>query len=196
MKRIYHHFMDWEEIGAGMWSNVHASEVMGLLAMAVDFTGDAERYGAAMLRVIVEWPLSCQHNLTDININRKAWIGHAAACLAIGCPEHITRMAWGKLSQRQQDAANAKAQEAIDQWTAQHEATNSSLRAAMGTPGLSGRNPGLCAPSVGSAEQGAVLSAHLPGDSTERCGFDLLGLFTPQDGRLHDAQADRAGRAP
>ncbi len=120
MKRIWHHYQKWEEYHAGMWGNVSAQDSLKLLADAIKFTGDADLYGSFMRRVIKEWPISCEHNLTETGQNRKAWIGHAAACLAIKCPEHITREAWGHLSQDQQDRANDKAQEAIEAWESAH----------------------------------------------------------------------------
>lgn len=116
MKRIWHHYKKWEEVGAGMWDGASAEESRGHLSRAIKFTGDAKLYGSYMRRVIVEWPFSCEHNLTDIGQNRKAWIGHAATALAIGCPEHITRQAWGHLSKQQQDDANEQAQAAIEEW--------------------------------------------------------------------------------
>lgn len=120
MKRIYHPYWNWEEYKAGMWRNVSALKAVSFLSAAVKFTGDAELYGSFMVRVANEWPISCEHNLTDISQNRRAWIGHAAACLAIGVPEHITRAAWGRLTQNQQDEANAKADEAIRYWELNH----------------------------------------------------------------------------
>lgn len=120
MKRIWHHYERWEEVGAGMWASIPAHEARKHLKDAISFTGDAKLYGSFMRRVIAEWPISCEHNLTDLGQNRKAWIGHAATALAIGCPEHITREAWGKLTQQQQDEANAQAQEAIEAWESAH----------------------------------------------------------------------------
>ena len=73
-----------------------------------------------MLKVIEKWPYSCEHNLTDTSQNRKAWIGHAACALALGCPEDITRAAWAKLSDDQQNKANQKAQDAINIWVEKH----------------------------------------------------------------------------
>lgn len=69
-----------------------------------------------MLRVLPAWPISCEHNLTDLAQNRRAWIGHAACCLELACSEDVTREAWGHLTQGQRDAANAKASEAIATW--------------------------------------------------------------------------------
>ncbi len=121
MIRIYHHHEKWEEFHAGMWRSVSLEEKDSLLKKAVAFTGDADLYGSFMLRVIEEWPYSCEHNLTCEEMNRQAWIGHAATCLAIGCPEDITRLAWHQLSKDQQDRANLKADEAIRKWEEKHQ---------------------------------------------------------------------------
>jgi len=116
VKRVWHPYTSWEEVGAGMWRQVAGSERERLLAEAVAFTGDAEKYGTAMMAVINAWPLSCEHNLTDLGQNRRAWLGHAACCLAIGCPEDVTREAWGHLSEEQRIAADRKALAAILAW--------------------------------------------------------------------------------
>lgn len=120
MRRIYHPWDRWEEHKHGMWRIVHGEERERLLAKAVEFTGDAELYGRWMMRVIEEWPYSCEHNLTCEEMNRQAWVGHAATCLAIGCPEDITRLAWHRLTQNQQDRANLKADAAIAAWERRH----------------------------------------------------------------------------
>jgi hypothetical protein len=114
MKRVYHPYWTWEDIG--MWRDVSREEHKRLLVVAVEFTGDAEAYGAAMLRVITEMPIACEHNLTELAMNRQAWIGHAAAYLARGCPEYVTREAWGILTDQQRVEADAKAAHAIREW--------------------------------------------------------------------------------
>lgn len=116
MKRIYHHYKKLEEFYAGMWKTILGEEREILIKKAVEFTGNAELYGSFMLRIIKEWPLSCEHNLSCDAMNRQAWIGHAACCLALGCPEDITRVAWHHLIQEQQDRANARADFAISEW--------------------------------------------------------------------------------
>ena len=133
MKRIYHQYTLWEEVDHRMWSSLSSKESAEMLKRAIEFTGNAELYGSYMLRVVAEWPFSCENSLTDKNINRQAWIGHAACALAIGCPEHITRKAWAFLSQQQQDDANSAAAAAIKEWEKQHEAKDSSVRSAVGT---------------------------------------------------------------
>ena len=118
MKRIYHPYTRWEEVPAGLWRKRSADEEARLLQEAIVFTGNAALYGRWMRRVTKRWRYSCEHNLTDLSMNRKAWLGHAACCMAIGCPEHITRSAWWRLSREQQDAANLQAERAIAAWEA------------------------------------------------------------------------------
>jgi hypothetical protein len=116
VKQKYYSYDKWEDYVNGMWRKVPLSEESKYLDEAIRFTGNAEEYGSYMLLVAKEWPISCEHNLTDISQNRKAWIGHAACCLAIKCPEYITRQAWGYLTKQQQDEANNKADIAISWW--------------------------------------------------------------------------------
>lgn len=116
MDQIYHHYSKWEDYNAGMWKKPTKEDERKYLEMAIKFTGDAELYGEWMLKVLDAWPIACEHNLSDVGQNRKAWLGHAAVCLSFGCPEAITRQAWGHLTQEQQDKANYKASEAIRKW--------------------------------------------------------------------------------
>jgi len=113
MKQLFHHYTLWEDFNAGMWNKVTKLQEDEMVKIAVEFTGNAVKYGSAMIRVIDEWPVTCEHNLTDLNQNRRAFIGHCAVCLQLGIPEYITRIAWHKLSQKQQDEANAMADNAI-----------------------------------------------------------------------------------
>lgn len=105
----------WEEIKYNMWGSVeNRSEA---LLSAIEFTGQHELYGHYMLRVIREWPNSCENALTDYTLNRKAWLGHAACALALKIPEDIVRAAWSKLSDEQRLLANKQAERAIRIWT-------------------------------------------------------------------------------
>jgi hypothetical protein len=112
--RVYHPVSLWEEVGYNMWGDVADSACF--LERAISFTGDHELYGNYMLQVALNWRYSCENALTDYSLNRKAWIGHAACALAIGCPEDITRKAWGFLTNEQRALANAQAESAIRVW--------------------------------------------------------------------------------
>ena len=114
IKRVYHPYWQWEEVKYNMWGAV--DNKFEALEWAIEFTGDAEKYGEWMLKVVDDWHYSCQHNLSNKTQNRKAWIGHAACAYANKCPEDIVRKAWSYLTEQQQIDANQKALEAIAIW--------------------------------------------------------------------------------
>ena len=114
LKRVYHPYCDWEELDHNMWGVVENRKKY--LSKAKEFTADHKLYGRFMMRVVREWPVSCENALTDYSLNRKAWIGHAACALALECPEDIVREAWGYLNYEQQLLANKEAERAIQAW--------------------------------------------------------------------------------
>jgi hypothetical protein len=118
---IWHPWHLWEEVKHNMWGAVRDRKEW--LQKAIAFTGDHKLYGRWMLKVADAWKHSCEHNLTKLDTNRKAWIGHAAVAMAIQCPEDIVREAWGYLTEEQQAQANKRAQEAIDYWERQNGKT-------------------------------------------------------------------------
>lgn len=120
MKRIWHPYHRWEDYLAGVWRKLPSGEEPAMLAKAIEFTGNHELYGSYMRMVAEEWPVSCEHNLTETSMNRGAWIGHAAAYMAIGTPEYITRRAWWMLTQEQRDLADKEAEDAIREWEIRH----------------------------------------------------------------------------
>jgi len=116
--RIYHPYWEWEELEFNMWGTVENRNKF--LKKAVKFTGNHKIYGRYMMRVANEWTKSCENSLTDYSINRKAWIGHAACAMALGCPEDITRQAWAELTDEQRILANREAEAAIQHWEKLH----------------------------------------------------------------------------
>ena len=124
MKQKFHNYKNWEDYINGMWRKCEKEEEKEILHCAIEFTGDHERYGKAMLRVIEEWKITCEHNLTNESINQKAFIGHCAVCLELGIPEYITRIAWGYLTEDQRIKANLKAEQAIKIWKQKYKLEN------------------------------------------------------------------------
>lgn len=115
LKRVYHPYEQWEEMRFNMWGE-HLGDRLAAVARAIEFTGNHKLYGSFMLRIVREWPISCENALTDYSINRRAWLGHAACALAIQLPEDIIREAWSRLTYEQQLLANAEAGRAISLW--------------------------------------------------------------------------------
>ena len=137
LKRIWLPIDAWEEIGSNMWGEVANRRLF--LQRAEIFTGNHRLYGRYMQRVTVEWPNSCINALTDYNLNRKAWIGHAACALALRCPEDITRQAWGLLTHEQRILANRQADRAIQSWEMRYRASLG-IRADVASPLLFARD--------------------------------------------------------
>jgi len=115
-----------------MWRDIDARERTDFHRKAVEFTGNHKLYGSFMMLVIETYQISCEHNLTDIGMNRRAWIGHAACFMAIGCPEYVTRAAWSEITELQRELANNEADKAIKKWTRSHERKNNTVDFEMG----------------------------------------------------------------
>lgn len=116
LQQIYHHYEKWEEYHCGMWRIVTGEERIKMLKKAIEFIGNTQLYGKYMMKVLDQWPASCEQNMTCSSLNRQAWIGQAACCLSTGSPESVTRAAWRFLTKQQQDEANHKADLAITEW--------------------------------------------------------------------------------
>lgn len=116
IKRIYHHIDKWEEAKTKMWSTLPKEQEDEYLKKAIEFTGNHKIYGKYMMKVIDNWKYSCEHNLSNVSINRQAWIGHSACAIAFDCPEYIVRKAWNYLTEDQRIKANKEADKAIKKW--------------------------------------------------------------------------------
>lgn len=116
MDRKYHPYWVWEDYLNGMWRKPSSNDIELMLPVAIEFTGNHVLYGHWMKEVVNKWHIACEHNLTDLEQNRRAWIGHCAVCLAKDIPESITRMEWSFLSIDQQEKANSVADIAIELW--------------------------------------------------------------------------------
>ena len=114
--QVFCHYLDLEETKTEMWRKPVSARVGSQLALAVEFTGDAQAYGQAMMDVVKNWPNSCNHNLSNLNQNRRAWVGHAACAFRHNLPESIVRSAWNMLDTEQRRLANLQADNAIQEW--------------------------------------------------------------------------------
>ena len=74
----------------------------------------AFQYSASTM--VEHWKYSAEMNLTDMSQNRRAWIGQATCCFEYQTPEHLTRIAWNQLSEKEQIDANKVAERVIKNW--------------------------------------------------------------------------------
>jgi len=117
MTRIYHTWEKWECYPAGFYDN---NPPKGMKAKdAVEayraFLADIPRFSAVLQRVIAEWPNSCEHYLTNENMNRIAWLGQASMCIDSGVPAAF-RAGYNLLTEDQKALADGAALIALNQW--------------------------------------------------------------------------------
>ena len=121
IRRVYHHWEKWEAVEAGMYdmSPPEGMSTDEAVEAYTDFLADVPRFESAMQRVIVEWPISCEQFLSNVSINRIAWLGQASMCIDTGVP-CVFRRGFSRLSGGQQKAANNAAALVLSNWEFKH----------------------------------------------------------------------------
>ena len=132
MKRIYHPWHKWECFKAGFYDTTCALSTDDAKRAYAEFLADIPRFTAAMQRVVEEWPISCEHFLTNQDINRIAWLGQSSMCIETGIPARF-RGGFKLLSSDQQREANAAAAIALESWL-----TRTKERGSMSSNGWAG----------------------------------------------------------
>jgi hypothetical protein len=117
MKRIYHTWDKWECYPAGFYANKPPNDMTMDEAQEVyrGFLADIPEFKRVMRLIIKEWKNSCEHYLTNENMNRIAYMGQASLAYKFGIPS-VCRGGFYKLSAEQQRAANEAALEVINEW--------------------------------------------------------------------------------
>lgn len=116
IKRIYEPYWLWEDYLNGMWNKLEKSEEADMLYQAVRFTSNWIEYGKAMEEVIKAWPITMRNSLTNLSINRRAFLGHCACSFKFNCPEYITRQAWHIITEQQRNDADKIAESHIKKY--------------------------------------------------------------------------------
>lgn len=124
--RIWHPWWLWECYAAGFYDTTCDVAPDDARRRYAAFLGDSSRFEAALERVLAEWPHSCEHFLSNASMNRIAWLGQAAACIAIGLPA-CYRAGFKLLTDAQQAAANDTARRALARWVAAREPAQACL---------------------------------------------------------------------
>lgn len=114
--RIFHTHDKWECYKAGFYNTTVEGRTKAECEAAYrDFLADSARFAATLERIITEWKHSCEHYLTNVAMNRIAWLGQAAACYALGIPSTF-RSGFHLLSEAEQQAANEVALTYLNRW--------------------------------------------------------------------------------
>lgn len=118
MKRIYHTWEKWECHKAGFYDNkplkggLSDDECRKTYAALLR---DIPMFEAALQSVLLEWPKSCEHYLSNEKMNRIAWLGQAALCYAEGIPS-IYCGGFQLLTEPGRDRANRSALKFLNRW--------------------------------------------------------------------------------
>lgn len=114
--RVFHTHDKWECYKAGFYATSMEGKTRTECEEAYRaFLADTPRFTAALGRVVTLWPNSCEHYLTNVAMNRLAWLGQAAACLEMRIPS-VYRGGFFLLTPEQQQEANETAHLALNLW--------------------------------------------------------------------------------
>lgn len=135
MKRIYHPWHEWECYPAGFYETVAPGGMSTDEAKLLycEFLRDTERFKRALERVTNEWPNSCEHFLSNPDINRIAWLGQASMCIATGVPSCF-RGGFHLLAADEKTKANAAARATLKTWLAKRSEPAESFCLQNDTP--------------------------------------------------------------
>lgn len=128
MIRIWHPYNVWECVPGGMYESVPPSGMSSddcLLAYA-EFLSNRTRFRRALHRVVNEWPISCEHFLTNSSMNRIAWLGQASLCIETRIP-CVFRSGFKRLSDLDQRLADSVAADTLHSWMSDNGATQPCL---------------------------------------------------------------------
>jgi len=126
--RIYYRWEEWECYPAGFFEE-HPPKGMtheDCQKKYAEFLRDLKLFKTNAYRVINKWPKSCEHNLTNPNMNRIAWIGQSSVCIAYGIPAKY-RGGYHLLTENEQLEADKVALEIINYWMSLHGYDNFTL---------------------------------------------------------------------
>lgn len=116
--RVFHTHDKWECAKAGFYSStVEGKTKEQCQHEYAAGLSDQVQFAEALKKVFRQWPNSCEHYLTNIAMNRLAWLGQASMCISRGIPSQFCS-GFNLLSDEQQTAANETALAALNDWLA------------------------------------------------------------------------------
>lgn len=116
MKQIFHPWDKWEDHKHGFYDNISGRDKKEMINKVVEMFTDSELTEICMRKVAKEWVFSCEHNLTNLNMNRIAYLGQAACCVFAGVPCSITMEAWNLVPEEKRKIADLIADKIIKEW--------------------------------------------------------------------------------
>jgi hypothetical protein len=117
IKQIFYHYEKWEDFKNGMYKTIKDIDIENeLINKAEKLLSSEYDFYIVAKKMVKEWKISAEVNLTILNSNRQAWIGQASCCYEYGTPENLTKIAWRRLSSESQNKANLIADKVVEEW--------------------------------------------------------------------------------
>ena len=114
--RVFHTFDNWECYKAGFYNTTVQGKTKEQCEFEyAEFLRDSEAFDSSLDIVLAQWKNSCEHYLTNVAMNRIAWLGQAAACQARGLPSAY-RAGFTLLTEEEQSRANDIALKHLNKW--------------------------------------------------------------------------------
>lgn len=132
MNRIYHTWDKWECYPAGFYEKRPKDKSLTddeARKIYTDLLSNTEEFERALQGVLDNWKNSCEHYLTNENMNRIAWLGQSALCFAKGVPACF-RGGFVDLPLDLQRQANQIALKYLNKWRVSHGETELTLQEA------------------------------------------------------------------
>ena len=118
MKRIFHTWDKWECYPAGFYENKPENKQLTddqCRQLYATFLRDIPMFEASMQSILLAWPRSCEHYLSNEKMNRIAWLGQASVCYAHGIPA-IYSSGFQLLTDLEKETANNSALKFLNKW--------------------------------------------------------------------------------
>ena len=129
MEQIYIEYQKWEDYLCGMYNANDVIDKDKKVIESINLLSNPNDFYITCQKILIDWKISSDVNLSNRNQNRKAWLGAAACMYKCNAPEYLTRIAWSLLNKKKQDSANKIAEKII----LEYETKNREIHSNVGT---------------------------------------------------------------
>ena len=112
-RRIFHPYWLWEDWKNGIYENNARKEKIEQSRLLL---ANSENFYMVMNHMLMKWPYSCEHNLTNGSRNRLAFLGQTACCWNHSATCNETIIAWWQLTTEQKKEANQTAKKFLQEY--------------------------------------------------------------------------------
>lgn len=123
MKRVFHPYDKWEDYHHNFYGGILDYDKDDTLGLYASLLRDLSAFEAALIEITTNWRFSCEHNLTNENMNRIAYLGQASCALVYNVPHNVSMGGYNLLTKEEQEAADKLAEKYLNLWLEKYEHT-------------------------------------------------------------------------